>query len=84
MKQILPNDAINKAYDEVLEKESNKKLISLEEWRSKIYKEDDCPICSDEIESKEGCCSCHIVSPCGYCCHECNHTNGEVENYSKE
>lgn len=82
-KAILPDEAITKAYDEVLDKE--KKFVSLEEWRAKPYENKDevCPICEDDYENREGKCYCNATDfpPCGWCetgMPECTHTNGEV------
>lgn len=67
-KPMLPDEAITKAYDEMLSS-----------WRDEPN-DDECPICIDE--KSDGGCSCHTgFPPCSYCCYECRHTKGEVFDY---
>lgn len=68
---ITPDEAIIKAYDELLDKERG------------VYSTDGyCPICEDIIKSRPGSCTCNATTspPCEYCesaYMDCEHTDRE-------
>ena len=74
-KAMLPNDAINKVYDELILCES--KIL----WQEQHGGEIECPCCLDEASGD--CCSCHINPPCGYCTREiyCEHSINECIDF---
>lgn len=77
---VLPNDAINKAYDDMLEVEETKVKFDTKTWSEVFGGTTECPMCLSDYEDHGGC-SCHIVAPCGFCCREtqCSHTIKEVQ-----
>ena len=87
---ILPNDAINKAYEELLEKDKEKAFVSLETWRAQKHnwkKEGGCAVCEDNYIRDKGGCYCSALgqhAPCGFCTGDflqnCECTNGEVSD----
>lgn len=64
-----PNEAIEKAYSEMIEKESSE-ISNDELWQEVYGGAIDCPLCLSDYGDR--CCSCFIDPPCSYCTRECD------------